>query len=83
MTWTVLAVIAATMIPAAYRIATARSDADRAVSSDLIFFAFVGVVAVLGLTLAGGVVFDVILVATVVGFLATMSMARLVTRGKR
>ncbi|SDI19075.1 multicomponent Na+:H+ antiporter subunit F [Rhodococcus triatomae] len=81
--WTVLVVVALTMVPAAWRIHTGPTDADRAVATDLIFFAFVGVVALLGTQLAEGVVFDVILVATVVGFLATMSMARLVTRGRR
>ncbi|NLG55462.1 MAG: pesticidal protein Cry26Aa [Rhodococcus sp.] len=82
-TWVALVVVALTMIPAAWRIYRGPTDADRSVAADLIFFAFVGVLAMMGVHLAGGVVFDVILVASVVGFLATMSMARLVTRGRR
>ncbi|MBA0127392.1 pesticidal protein Cry26Aa [Haloechinothrix sp. YIM 98757] len=78
-----LVVVALTLLPASYRMFTGPNDSDRAVSADLVFFGFIGVVALLGLRMDTDIVLDVVLVATVVGFLATLSIARLVTRGYR
>lgn len=78
-----LVVVALAVLPAVYRICTGPRDADRAVAADVVFFAVIAVVALLGLRLGAGIALDVILVASVVGFLATMSLARLVTRGRR
>ncbi|WP_229676055.1 monovalent cation/H+ antiporter complex subunit F [Hoyosella rhizosphaerae] len=78
-----LIAIALTLIPATYAIFRGPRDADRAVAADLVFFAFIGVVALFGLRMATEIVLDIVLVATVVGFLATLSVARLATRGQR
>ncbi|MDV6011351.1 pesticidal protein Cry26Aa [Haloechinothrix sp. LS1_15] len=78
-----LVIVALTLIPATYRVLTGPSDADRGVAADLVFFGFIGVVALLGLRMNTEIVLDIVLVATVVGFLATLSLARLVTRGYR
>ncbi|MBB3037866.1 monovalent cation/H+ antiporter complex subunit F [Hoyosella altamirensis] len=78
-----LVIVALTLIPASYRVLTGPRDADRGVAADLVFFAFIGVVALFGLRMNTDIVLDIILVATVVGFLATLSIARLVTRGQR
>ncbi|NLU83517.1 pesticidal protein Cry26Aa [Rhodococcus sp. HNM0569] len=71
------------MLPAAHRILKGPTDADRGAAADMIFFAFVGALAVLGLQMVEGLVFDLMLIASVVGFLSTMSLARLITRGQR
>ncbi|AEF38687.1 monovalent cation/H+ antiporter complex subunit F [Hoyosella subflava] len=78
-----LVIVALTLIPASYRVLTGPRDADRGVAADLVFFAFIGVVALFGLRMTTDIVLDIVLVATVVGFLATLSIARLVTRGQR
>src|SRR5699024_8041518 len=78
-----LTVLAACMIAVAYRILTAPTDADRAVSADLLMFSFTGMLAFIGVLLAGQFFFDLTLVASVVGFLSAISLARALTRGRR
>ena len=75
--------LAVCMIAVAYRIVSARNDADRAVAADLLMFSFTGLIAIIGLLLAGAFFFDLILVASVVGFLSAVSLARALTRGHR
>lgn len=72
-----------TIAAAAVRMARGPGDADRAVAADLLFFAIIGLIALLGVRVASSATFDIVLVATLVGFLATVSLARAVTRGKR
>ena len=78
-----LVLLAACMIAVAYRMITADTDADRAVAADLLMFSFTGILALLGVILAGAFFFDLILVASVVGFLSAVSLARALTRGRR
>lgn len=78
-----LTLVALSMLAAAYRVVRGPRDADRAVASDLLFFGFIGLIVLIGVRVASSVVFDLALVATVIGFLATLSLARLLTRGKR
>ncbi|HEY4535922.1 MAG TPA: monovalent cation/H+ antiporter complex subunit F [Enteractinococcus sp.] len=78
-----LIVLAACMIAVAYRMITADTDADRAVAADLLMFSFTGMLAIFGIMLAGAFFFDLILVASVVGFLSAVSLARALTRGQR
>lgn len=75
--------LAICMIAIAIRLITAPLDADRAVAGDLLMFAFTGMVALLGVKLLGDYFFDLILVASVVGFLSAISLARALTRGRR
>ena len=56
---------------------------NSAVAGDLIFFAFVGAVAVLGVMFAIDAVMDIILIAALLGFLSVLSLARLMQGGKR
>ncbi|GAA4109173.1 monovalent cation/H+ antiporter complex subunit F [Enteractinococcus coprophilus] len=78
-----LVLLAACMIAVAYRMIAADTDADRAVAADLLMFSFTGILALLGVILAGAFFFDLILVASVVGFLSAVSLARALTRGRR
>lgn len=59
------------------------SDASRAVIGDLLFFsgisAFVPIAALTG----SAVVFDVALLATMLGILATLALSQILTRGRR
>lgn len=77
----VLLVIAG--IAATYRMLVGPTEADRAVASDLLMFGVVGLIALLGVRAATAFTFDVVLVAALVGFLAAISLARALTRGRR
>jgi multicomponent Na+:H+ antiporter subunit F len=59
------------------------TPADSAVAGDLIFFAFIGAVAVLGVSLPIDAVMDLILIAALLGFLSVLSLARLIQGGKQ
>ncbi len=74
--------LALTLLPAMWRIVRGPSAADRAVASDLVFFVFVAAVALLAVRLDLAGLFDIVIVATVVGFLAPVTLARLIDRGR-
>ena len=73
--------LALTLLPAIWRIVRGPTAADRAVASDLVFFVFVAAVALLAVRLDLAGLFDIVIVATVVGFLAPVTLARLIDRG--
>ncbi|MBO1753374.1 pesticidal protein Cry26Aa [Actinotalea sp. BY-33] len=77
------AVIVLSMLAATIRILKGPSDADRGAAADIIFFGFVALVVLLGLRLETGYIIDLALVGTIVGFIAALSLARLITGGKR
>lgn len=79
----VLAVFVLAMVPAAYRMVVGPEPADRAAAADLVFYGFVGVVVLIGVVRGSDVVITIAVVATIVGFLAALSLARLITGGKR
>ncbi|MBN9200463.1 monovalent cation/H+ antiporter complex subunit F [Microbacterium aurantiacum] len=78
-----IGILALSMLVTTYRMLTGPDDADRVVAADLILFGAVGLIAVIGVRVAATYAFDIVLVATVVGFLAALSLARALTRGKR
>ena len=59
------------------------TSGDSAVAGDLIFFGFIGAVAVLGVVFSVDAVMDIILIAALLGFLSVLSLARLMQGGKR
>nr|WP_174257598.1 monovalent cation/H+ antiporter complex subunit F [Phytoactinopolyspora alkaliphila] len=78
-----LAALALAFLPAIWRIVRGPTDADRATAGDFAFFLFVAVAALLGVRLDTPMLFDVVLIATLVGFLGTVFLARLVDRRDR
>ncbi len=78
-----IVLVAAVIAAAGYRMLAGPDDANRAVASDLLFFAVVGLFAMVGALVGSPHLFDVVLVGTVVGFLASVSLARAITRGRR
>lgn len=76
----VLLVLVLSMLVAIGRTVAGPDDADRAVAVDFGFFVFVAAVAVLAVRLDQPALLDLVLVATMVGFLATVALARLVNR---
>jgi len=79
----VLGLLALSVVFAAVRAWRGPTAGDSAVAGDLIFFAFVGAVAVLGVVLSINAVMDIILIAALLGFLSVLSLARLMQGGKR
>lgn len=78
-----LAAIVVSMIIATYRILRGPNGSDRGSGSDMVFFGFVGLVAILGVRLETALLVDIVVVCTLVGFLAAISLARLTAGGKR
>ncbi|MFJ6281315.1 monovalent cation/H+ antiporter complex subunit F [Arthrobacter subterraneus] len=77
-----LGVLLMTLVPALWRMVVGPEDADRAVATDLVFFVFIAAVALLALRTDTPALIDVVVVATLTGFLATVALARLVDRSR-
>ena len=78
-----LAIFVLAMLAAVYRMAVGPEPPDRAAAADLVFYGFVGIVILIGVFQGSDVVITIAVVATIVGFLAALSLARLITGGKR
>jgi multicomponent Na+:H+ antiporter subunit F len=78
-----LGLLAVGVLSAIVRMVEGPDAADRAVAADLVFFAFVAAVALLAVRLEEQALLDIAVVATLVGFLATVALARLVHREER
>lgn len=78
-----LAAVIVSMIIATFRILRGPSGADRGSGSDMVFYGFVVLVAILGIRLETVLLVDIVVVCTLVGFLAAISLARLTAGGKR
>lgn len=76
-------VLAVSVLVAGVRMFRGPNDANRAIASDLLFSSVVGLIALFGVLAMSPPVFDLVLVATLVGFLATLSLARALTKGRR
>lgn len=81
--WTVVAALVLSALCAAYRIAVGPTPGDRAASADLLTFSVVGLIAVNGVRLGSMGTLDLVIIATLVGFLAAVSLARALSRGVR
>lgn len=79
----VLALLALTVLLSVIRVWRGPTPGNSAVAGDLIFFAFIGFVAVLGVQLSISAVMDIILISALLGFLSVLSLARLMQGGKR
>lgn len=76
----VLIVLAVTLLPAIWRVALGPADADRAVGADHVFFVLVASIAVLGLAWDRQLLYDLVLVGTLVGFISALILARFLGR---
>jgi multicomponent Na+:H+ antiporter subunit F len=78
-----LVVLAVAFVCGLARVTLGPTVADRAVGADVCLFCVAGAMAVLAVELEAPVFLDAVLVATLLGFIATMSLAKLVGRGRR
>ncbi|NYF16587.1 multicomponent Na+:H+ antiporter subunit F [Microbacterium sp. AK009] len=77
-----LAALLLTLPPAVWRLISGPTDADRAAAADFVFFAFIAAIALLSLSTDNPALVDIVLVATLTGFLATVALARIVDRSR-
>lgn len=71
------------LIASALRIARGPTPADRVVAADLLTFSVIALIALIGGRMNRAGTFDLVIVATLVAFLAAVSLARALTRGRR
>lgn len=76
----VLAGLAGAMLVAIGRVALGPSNADRALGMDFGAAVFIGAIAVLVVRLDDPALLDLVLAATLVGFISTVAVAALVER---
>lgn len=81
--WTAVVLLGAAILVGMFRVATAPDAASRAVVGDLVFFSGVGVLVLIGLVNSSAAAVDAALIASVLGILATVALARILTRGRR
>ncbi|WP_136518647.1 MULTISPECIES: monovalent cation/H+ antiporter complex subunit F [Cellulomonas] len=74
---------AVALLVSAYQVARGPEPADRVVAADLLTFSLVALVALVGTRLGRVGTFDVVIVATLVAFLAAVSLSRALTGGRR
>lgn len=81
--WITVAMLGATILVGLFRVATAKDPASKAVVGDLVFFSAIGMIVLIGLIGASAAAVDAALIASVLGILATVALARILTRGRR
>lgn len=85
-TWVVvvtIAVLAATAVLGVVRVITARDDASVAAVSDLVYFCGIGTIAMGAMLADSSITLDVLAIGSLLGILATVALARILTRGRR
>lgn len=81
--WMATAILAAAIITGLVRIATAPDGATRAVVGDLVYFSSIGLLVLFGMYRTSEAVVDAVMLASLLGILATIALARIITRGRR
>ncbi|MEJ5912973.1 monovalent cation/H+ antiporter complex subunit F [Pseudokineococcus sp. 1T1Z-3] len=78
-----LVLVLVALAAAVVRLLRSDDDAGRVLAGDLVYFCVLGLIALLGVRVASTATFDLVLVGTLVGLLSSVSLARLLTRGRR
>ncbi len=81
--WIVVGILAVAIVVGLVRVATAQDDASRAVVGDLSFFSAIGILATVGLARGSASSVDATMLASMLGVLSTIALARMLTRGRR
>ena len=86
MTWIValtIGLLALTALLGIARVVTARDDASIAAVSDLVYFCGIGTVTMGAMLASSSITMDVLAIGSLLGILATVALARILTRGRR
>lgn len=81
--WFAIGLVGVTVLVALVRLATASDGASRAVVGDLLYFCAVAILVMLGMITQSAAAVDAALLASLLGILATVALARMLTRGQR
>lgn len=81
--WVAVAILSVAILLGLVRIVTATDGASRAVVGDLVFFAAIGIMLLVGLVLESAAIRDAAMLASLLGILATIALSRILTRGQR
>lgn len=81
--WLAVGVLAAAVVTSLWQIRTASDPASAAVVGDLIFFSGIAMLVLLSIERESAAVVDAVLLAALLGILATVALARIITRGRR
>lgn len=81
--WVVTVSLALSVLAGLWRAYTASDAATRTIVADLVFFGCVGILVVQGMLWRSGVSVDLSMVAAILGIVATLALARILTRGMR
>jgi multicomponent Na+:H+ antiporter subunit F len=78
-----IGILAVAVLLGLYRIYSATSAAERAVVGDLVYFAAIGILMIIGIQIDSAIIQDAAMLAAFLGILATVALARILTRGER
>lgn len=81
--WVATGLLAVAIILSLIRLWTGKDAATCAATGDLVFFSAVGILIIQGVMLESEVSVDLAMYSTIIGILATIALARIVTRGRR
>lgn len=81
--WIVTVALALSVLAGLWRAYRATDAATRTIVGELVFFACVGILVVQGMLLRSSVSVDLSLIAAILGIVATLALARILTRGSR
>lgn len=81
--WLCVAMLAVSFVLGLLQIRTARDEATRAAVGDLVFFIALAMILLLSIYKESWVTLDAALLASILGILATIALARILTRGRR
>lgn len=65
------------------RVLTAKDMGSRAIVGDLVYFSAIGILTFIAMLVNLSIILDVIFLASMLGILATVALARIQTRGHR
>lgn len=81
--WICMITLGVAILLGLVRIATAEDAASRAIVGDLVFFSGIGIMMCLSVLDESSVAMDAAALASILGILATVALARILTRGRR
>jgi multicomponent Na+:H+ antiporter subunit F len=81
--WTTVSLLVVAIVLGLLRVLTARDEASRAAVGDLVYFASLSIFVVVGMTAGTAVLFDVASLGALLAIVATVALARILTRGRR
>ena len=78
-----IVMVAVAVVLALVRMLRGPHTGDRAIAADLVFFSFIALLALIGVRVGSPFVYDLVVVATLVGLVSALSLARLMSGGRR